>query len=343
MIDTPSTEERRARVLIVDDLPANLGVLLTCLHEAGYEVLVATGGDKALARLDQMRPDLILLDVNMPGLDGYETCRRLKADARWREVPVLFLTALGDPVDKVQGFAVGAVDYIAKPLHAGEVLARVRTHLQLRALQRLLREKNEALEEKNALLEAAMAWRLEAEAQLQQSLDRAVVVVDAQGKVGFCTLLARQLMERYFPGHADPEALPEPLAQWLAGDGASTPWCREESDRRLDVHRFTSNRPDAPLMMLLEERVLSAGSPARLLELGLTAREAETLFWVAHGKSNAEVAAILQTSVGTVKKHMVNTLFKTGLETRLIAALHAAELLGLGGSRAGAEEGPDTR
>ena len=126
--------DKRARVLIVDDLPANLGVLHTCLHDAGYKVLVATGGDKALAQLDDARPDLILLDVSMPGMDGYETCRRLKADARWAEVPVLFLTAQGDPVDKMQGFAVGAVDYITKPLHPGEVLARVRAHLEIRAL-----------------------------------------------------------------------------------------------------------------------------------------------------------------------------------------------------------------
>ena len=327
----PTAGSQRARVLVVDDLPANLGVLLTCLHDAGYEVLVATGGDKALARLEQVQPDLILLDVNMPGIDGYETCRRLKADTRWREVPVLFLTALGDPMDKMAGFAVGAVDYIAKPLHPGEVLARVRAHLQIRSLQQTLAEQNETLEEKNTLLEAAMAWRLEAEAQLQQSLDRAVLVVDAGGSVGFCTGLARQYLDRYFPGHTDPGTLPEPLACWLMGDAAAAPWRGEEPDRCLEAHRFASNQPGAPAMLLLEERVLSAGSPARLLSLGLTTREAEVLFWVAHGKSNQEVADILQTALGTVKKHVVNILFKTGLETRLIAALHAAELLDLGG------------
>ena len=160
----------------MDDLPANLGVLLGVLDGAGYEVLVATSGEGALARLAYMQPDLVLLDVNMPGLDGYETCRRLKADPRWREVPVLFLTAQDDPVDKVRGFEAGAVDYITKPLHAEEVLARVRAHLQIRSLQQVLAEKNE-------LLETAMARRLEAEAQLQQSLDRAVLVVDADGGV----------------------------------------------------------------------------------------------------------------------------------------------------------------
>ena len=334
MTTNAATADRRARVLIVDDLPANLGVLLTCLDEAGYEVLVATGGDKALARLDQMQPDLILLDVNMPGIDGYETCQRLKANPLWSGVPVLFLTALGDPVDKMQGFSAGAVDYITKPLHPGEVLARVRAHLQIRALQQTLAAQNETLEEKNALLEAAMAWRLEAEAQLQQSLDRAVVVVDAEGNIGFCTRLARQFLVRHFAEHADPGRLPEALARWLADGPTEAPWQGETDGSRLRVQRFTSGQPDAPLMLLLEEQILSTSSPARLLSLGLTAREAEVLFWAAHGKSNAEVAAILQTALGTVKKHMANILFKTGLETRLIAALHAAELLDLGGSGA---------
>ena len=320
---------RRERVLIVDDLPANLGVLLTCLDEAGYEVLVATGGDKALARLDQMQPDLILLDVNMPGLDGYETCRRLKADPRWRDVPVLFLTAHDDPVNKLEGFAAGAVDYIAKPLHPGEVLARVRAHLHIRALQ-------QTLEEKNALLEAAMAWRLEAEQQLQQGLDQAVIVADAEGTVAFCTRRARQFLACHFPGHADPATLPEPLARWLQEEpAAAKPWQSEAEGCRLEVQRFSSGQPGAPLMLRLEERALAAGSPARLMELGLTAREAEVLFWAAHGKGNAEVAAILDTALGTVKKHVANILVKTGSETRLIAALRAAELLDLGGHRGG--------
>lgn len=322
---TPAGEPRRARVLIVDDLPANLGVLLTCLHDAGYKVLVATGGDKALAQLGDVQPDLILMDVNMPGLDGYETCRRLKADARWAEVPVLFLTALGDPVDKMRGFAVGAVDYVTKPLHPGEVLARVRAHLQIRALQG-------ALAEKNALLEAAMAWRLEAERQLQNSLDRAVLVVDAEGGVGFCTRLARQLLGRYFPGHPDPDTLPGPLAGWLGGGGASDPpWMSGPADSRLEVARYASGQPGAPLMLLLEERVQVTSSPARLLAMGLTAREAEVLFWAAQGKSNAEVATILDMNLPTVKKHVVNILAKTGLESRLVAALRAAELLEAGG------------
>ena len=312
----------RPHILIVDDLPANLGVLLGVLEEAGYEVLVATSGERALTRLAYIQPDLILLDVNMPGLDGYETCRRLKADARWREVPVLFLTAQDDAADKLRGFEAGAVDYITKPLHAEEVLARVRAHLQIRALQRTLAEKNE-------LLEHAMSRRLEAEAQLQQSLDRAVLVVDAGGGVEFCTRLARRLLERYLPGHADPETLPAPLVQWLTRGPAAGPWTAERPEGRLEVQLFAPYRPDTYRVLILEETLRTTNSPARLLHLGLTTSEADVLYWVAHGKSNQEVAIILNKTLNTIKKHVANLIVKMGADSRLMAALQAAEILEL--------------
>ena len=317
-----ASRDERPRVLIVDDLPANLGVLLGVLGEAGYAVLVAASGEGALARLGYTRPDLVLLDVNMPGLDGYETCRRLKADPRWREVPVLFLTAQDDAGDKLRGFEAGGVDYITKPLHAQEVLARVRAHLQIRALQQALRDKNE-------LLETAMARRLEAEAQLQQSLDRAVLVVDAGGAVEFCTRLARRLLECYFPGHPDLGRLPGPLSAWLSQRPSNSTWQVERAEGRLEVQLFAPGEPGTHLMLLLEERLATVNSPARLLQLGLTAREAEVLYWVAHGKTNQDVAEILDTSIHTVKKHMANLMVKTGAENRLVAGLQAAELLEL--------------
>lgn len=319
----PDAPPRRPHLLIVDDLPANLGVLLGVLDGAGYEVRVATSGAGALARMDHVQPDLILLDVNMPGLDGYETCRRLKADPRWRGAPVIFLTAQDDPADTLRGFEAGAVDYITKPLHAGEVLARVRAHLQIRALQ-------QALAEKNGLLETAMARRLEAEAQLQQSLDRAVLVVDTVGRIEFCTRLARRLLTRYLPGYAA-HTLPPPLVAWLtAGPGTSAPWRTERPEGWLEVQLFASRQPGAACrMLLLEEHLRSANSPARLLSLGLTVREAEVLYWAAHGKSNQEVALILSTALNTVKKHVANLLVKMGTDTRLTAALQAAEILEL--------------
>ncbi len=125
-------------ILIVDDTPANLGVLVETLGAAGYQLMVAEDGEEALAQTGQTQPDLILLDVMMPGIDGFETCRRLKARASTRDIPVLFMTALNETTDKVKAFAAGGVDYITKPIEHEEALARVRTHLTLRRLHREL-------------------------------------------------------------------------------------------------------------------------------------------------------------------------------------------------------------
>jgi two-component system, sensor histidine kinase and response regulator len=127
-------------ILIVDDTPANLGVLVETLGDAGYQLMVAEDGEEALAQTEQTQPDLILLDVMMPGIDGFETCRRLKARASTRDVPVLFMTALNETTDKVRAFAAGGVDYITKPIEHEEALARVQTHLALRRLRRELEE-----------------------------------------------------------------------------------------------------------------------------------------------------------------------------------------------------------
>jgi two-component system sensor histidine kinase/response regulator len=127
-------------ILIVDDTPANLGVLVETLSDTGYQLMVAEDGEEALAQTEQTTPDLILLDVMMPGIDGFETCRRLKARAATRHVPVLFMTALNETADKVRAFAAGGVDYITKPIEHEEAMARIQTHLTLRRLQLEMQE-----------------------------------------------------------------------------------------------------------------------------------------------------------------------------------------------------------
>ena len=317
----PETSPRQT-ILIVDDVPANLGVLLDFLDTAGYQVLVAESGKGALSQLEYAQPDIILLDVAMPGIDGFETCRRLKKDERWRDTPVLFLTALNETTDKVRGFEVGAVDFISKPLHPEEVLARVRAHLQIRSLQ-------QDLEEKNALLEKAVALRIEAENQLQQSLDRAVLVVSEGNRIQFCTRLARRLLKRYFPPTRDEDLLPAPLVDWSNNGQAKEPWEKELKETRLEVRLFAETKQSACFMLLLEECAVGGESPDSLLCLGLTAREAEVLFWIAHGKTSPEIAIILDAALNTVKKHVQNILLKLGVETRLAAALRANQILGL--------------
>ena len=135
-------------ILLVDDIPTNLEVLLDFLSDSGFEVLVALDGSSALEQAHYARPDLILLDVMMPGMDGFETIRQLKADEQLQAIPVIFMTALSDIVDKVKGFKLGAVDYITKPLQQEEVLARLHSHLTIRKLQRELEQMNLELEQR---------------------------------------------------------------------------------------------------------------------------------------------------------------------------------------------------
>jgi class 3 adenylate cyclase len=125
-----------ARILVIEDEPANIAILSEVLLAAGYHPIVATSGEQGLQLLENARPDLILLDIMMPGIDGYETCRRIKALNRWRDVPVIFLTGRVDTRDVLRGFESGAVDYVVKPFHPRELLARVHTHLTLDHLHR---------------------------------------------------------------------------------------------------------------------------------------------------------------------------------------------------------------
>jgi CheY-like chemotaxis protein len=147
----------KANILVVDDTLANLRLLVSMLTEYGYKVRPATNGRLALSAAQTEPPDLILLDIIMPEMDGYEMCGRLKADERTRDIPVIFISAIDEMFDKVAAFSIGGVDYITKPFHVGEVLARVNTHLTLRHLQKTLQVKNEQLQAKNNELEAALA------------------------------------------------------------------------------------------------------------------------------------------------------------------------------------------
>jgi DNA-binding response OmpR family regulator len=137
----------KANLLIVDDTPENLHILSRVLMYEGYKVRVAVDGSYALDAVRASPPDLILLDIMMPGLDGYETCIQLKADPYTCGIPVIFLSALDEIFDKVKAFEVGGVDYVTKPFHPEEVLARVKTHLALRQLQLKLEQRNAELEE----------------------------------------------------------------------------------------------------------------------------------------------------------------------------------------------------
>ena len=137
-------------VLIVDDNPANLGMLTSYLKEYGYKTPIARNGETAVIRAEINCPDIILLDVVMPGIDGFETCRRLKTNEATQAIPVIFMTALTGTEDKLKGFEAGGVDYVTKPFQQEEILARVATHLQIRELEQSLREQTAKIEKANS-------------------------------------------------------------------------------------------------------------------------------------------------------------------------------------------------
>jgi PAS domain S-box-containing protein len=172
----------RPTVLIVDDNPTNLGVLTNYLNAYGYKTPIASNGDIAVKRAKHILPDLILLDVVMPGTDGFETCRRLKADEVTRDIPVIFMTALSNPEDKLRGFEVGGVDYVIKPFYQEEVLARVATHIRIRELTQHLREHAAELAEANAeirsLNEQLTAENLQVSADLKETEQKYQTLVE---------------------------------------------------------------------------------------------------------------------------------------------------------------------
>lgn len=290
-------------VLVVDDTPAGLGVVCDTLRREGVRVLLAESGAVAREVLARTTPDLVLLDVVMPDEDGFALCAALRGDPRWRDLPVIFLTAIDAPEQKVRAFASGAVDYVTKPVHVPELVARVRVQLELRAARR-------ALEAKNTELEAEVALRLDAEAQLAASLDSAVVVLARGGGLLFATRLAHDLMAKFA---ATPVALAHTTR--FAGAGGA-----------LAVRHFTEPGRDDLVMLALEEEHAPPG-PAALLALGLTPRQAEVAYWVAQGKTNPEIGVILDASPRTIDKHMERILERLGMENRASLIMRAGELL----------------
>ena len=194
-VSDPATNYR-GNILIVDDLPANLRLLSLTLRTNGYNVRGATTGAMAIRAAQSPWTELILLDINLPDIDGYEVCKQLKSDEQTTGIPIIFLSALNETFNKVQGLAVGGVDYIAKPFQIEEVLARVETHLTIRRLQQSLQEQNLRLlieiEERQRLEESLFAEKELAQVTLQ-SIGDAVITTNAQGNVRYFNPIAEQL------------------------------------------------------------------------------------------------------------------------------------------------------
>ncbi|MGB5833268.1 MAG: response regulator, partial [Thiohalocapsa sp.] len=167
-------------ILLVDDIPANLRVLYESLNGRDYKLLIANGGEQALEVAHKSLPDLVLLDIMMPDVDGFEVCRRLKQDPATANIAVIFLSALDDTADKVRGLELGAVDYVTKPFHPDEVAARVETHCKILCLERELAHRNRQLE----LVRD----------RILNSMAEGVVGLDANGRVSFINPAAERIL-----------------------------------------------------------------------------------------------------------------------------------------------------
>lgn len=311
-------------VLIVDDVPENLAVLHDTLDETGHTVLVALDGETALARARQAQPDVVLLDAVMPGMDGFEVARRLKANPETAQIPIIFMTGLTETEHLVAALAAGGVDYVTKPVKPQEVIARMGVHL--RTARQARQGALERQQARNAL----------------DAFGYATITVRASdGKLMWQTPLARDLLRRYCGTEAP--ITPEPVLQWLrrhlseetAGPVVEPPRLTLTlGPRRLTfrLHRHIGDEDDAAggaggaggdWLIVMEETSDAVAIESLVQAFGLTAREAEVLYWVSQGKINRDIADILGASPATVKKHLERVHAKLGVETRTAAAAMA--------------------
>lgn len=308
--------KRRDMILVVDDTPDTLGFLTEAIERADLTVLVAVDGESALDLLGQITPDLILMDAMMPGLDGFETCRRLKQVPHLSHLPVIFMTGLSETEHVVRGLEAGGVDYVTKPIVVDELIARIRVHLN------------------NARVAYAARAALDA-------TGRFLMAADGEGRLLWSTPQAERLLSGLLPG-ADGRV--PPLAATLADAlvrlrrlpaGQATPGSGEsvtleipegESIRRLEFSYLSPAGADEFLYRLSEP---TAGRQEAILRdaLGLTAREAEVLLWIANGKANRDIGEILGISPRTVNKHLEQVFAKLGVENRASAAALAIRTL----------------
>jgi DNA-binding response OmpR family regulator len=293
--------KKRDVALIVDDSPETLRLLTDALDAAGMTVMVAMDGAAAMRIVDRITPDIILLDAVMPGMDGFETCRRLKREADLSNVPVIFMTGLAETEHIVRGLEAGGVDYVTKPIAIEEMLARIRVHLA------------------NARLTLSARTALDVSG-------RFLLAVNGRGKILWATPQAQKLLSDNLTAASDEDyELPASMVQWLEQTQRAKVAAKSHTtasfpdNEQLQLQYLGKLAPNEFLLRLARES--SSDLPARFSsELGLTIREGEVLSWLAKGKTNRDIAQILGLSPRTVDKHLEQIYAKLGVENRTAAA-----------------------
>jgi DNA-binding response OmpR family regulator/DNA-binding CsgD family transcriptional regulator len=294
-------------VLVVDDSRDEVAMLVDALEQAGITALAATHGDAALALLDRVMPHLVVMDAVMPGLTGFETCRRLKAQPSLAHVPVIFMTGLTDTAHVLEGLQAGGVDYVTKPVIMEELIARIRVHL--------------------ANARVALGAR--------RALDvtgRHLMALDGGGRLQWATPQAQAVLSLGLAPAGDPVTLPADFVARARAAIATGPSDREiplcgQAEQRVAVVYLCQTGPDEHLFRLAEAAL---PEEQQLRERhALTEREAEVLGWLTRGKANREISEILGISPRTVNKHLERIFAKLGVENRAAATSVAMRSLAI--------------
>ena len=294
-------------VLLVDDSPEALGFLTDALEQSGFSVLIATSGPAALNIVERISPDLILLDAVMPAMDGFETCRRLKANPAVSQVPVIFMTGLTETEHVVHALDSGGVDYLTKPINIDELRARIRVHLS------------------NA--RSAQSARVALDAA-----GRHLLAVKGDGAIHWSTPQATRLVNAATGSDEGLDMVARSISAWMASRG--TPGFARDASfsfshdgaAALQLAFLGAIGADEYLFRLRAANTQSDDAILRR-NFTLTLRESEVLMWIAKGKSNRDIGDILGLSARTVNKHLEQIYVKLGVENRASAAVKATNAL----------------
>jgi len=293
--------------LLVDDSPEALGFLTDALEQSGFSVLIATSGSAALNIVERITPDLILLDAVMPAMDGFETCRRLKANAGVAQIPVIFMTGLTETEHVVHALESGGVDYLSKPINVDELRARIRVHLR------------------NA--RSAQSARVALDAA-----GRHLLAVKGDGAIHWSTPQATRLINAATGSDDGLELVVKHIAAFMAERARLGP-ARDNlvsisngGQAALQFSFLGAIGPDEYLFRLTATNQRADDGVLRQ-HFSLTQRESEVLLWIAKGKSNRDIGEILGLSARTVNKHLEQIYVKLGVENRASAAVKAAHVL----------------
>lgn len=296
-------DDQKTVVMVVDDAVDSIRMINDALEEAGMTVLVALEGNQALTISRNITPDVVLMDALMPHMDGFETCRRLKENPAFADIPIIFMTGLSDTEHVVMGLSAGGVDYVNKPINTTELLARMDVHL---ANARMTRSARSALD----------------------TAGQNLFAVDREGNLLWGTpQVCRLLPDTGHPEFSDVRAR---LEEWLGHNpdpGHSMPVDIMGTARSVEFLALVDNREY--LLRLKTPQSQNSATAALRQRFELTLRESDVLLWIANGKTNREIGQILDMSPRTVNKHLEQVFRKLGVENRTAAAASAIRLLAI--------------